>query len=320
MRITVAICTRNRAAQLRLVLTSVSRLRAPAGLEWEVCVVDNGSTDATRQTVESFVGKLPARYIFEPKAGLSNARNRAVAEARGEYICWTDDDVELDSNWLSAYAAAFDQRPEAAVFGGRILPRLQGPTPKWFMESIGAWPLQALLAARDFGDEEIPLSFEANVVPWGANFALRIAEQRQHPYDPNLGVSPAQRRLGEEAAVMFQILRTGAVGWWVPEAMVHHIIPPRRQSWSYIYEFFVAMGETQAYLEATAPGANFMWHGMDRLSPVSASSLVLNRRRARAAVSYIAARMFGSHGRAIDYLRQVGFFSGALAFHRAARN
>ena len=249
----------------------MSQMAVPKGLAWELCVVDNGSTDATRQTVESFAGALPVRYASEPTAGLSHARNRAVAEARGEYICWTDDDVEIDPHWLEAYAAAFDRHPEAAVFGGRILPRLEAPTPRWFSAMRHLWPLQALLAERDFGDDPKLLSFKTKVVPWGANFALRMAEQRRHPYDDKLGVSPAQRRLGEEAEVMFRILRDGAVGWWVPQAKVHHIIPARRQSWAYIYEYFVAMGETQAYLEAVAPGANFMWHDEGRPSPVTAS-------------------------------------------------
>jgi glycosyltransferase involved in cell wall biosynthesis len=291
---------------------------APGGLKWELCVVDNGSRDATRETVEGFASQLPVRYVLEPQAGLSHARNRAVAEARGEYICWTDDDVEIDTNWLAAYAAAFALHPEAAVFGGRILPRLEPPTPAWFAASMNEWPVQALLAARDFGDEIQPLSFATKIVPWGANFALRMKEQIQHPYDAKLGVSPVQRRLGEEAEVMFRIFRNGGVGWWVPEAKVTHIIPTSRQSWSYIYEYFVAMGETQAYLEAVAPGANFLWHDQARISPVSASALVLHRRRARAAVNYAFARLVRSNGRAIDSLRQVGFFSGALAFNRAA--
>src|SRR5260221_230732 len=134
-------------------------------------------------------------------------------------------EVKVHSHWLAAYAAAFARHPEAAVSGGRILPRLEPPTPAWFTESMNSWPLQALLAARDFGDEIVPLSFATKTVPWWANAALRMAEQKQHLYDPNLGVSSAQRRLGEEAEVTFRILRSGGVGWWVPDAKVNHIIP-----------------------------------------------------------------------------------------------
>jgi hypothetical protein len=227
--------------------------------------------------------------------------------------------VELDPQWLAAYEAAFRRHPEAAIFGGRILPRLEPPTPPWFAESIGSWPLQALLAARDFGDEIVSLSFATKVVPWGANFAVRTAEQRQQRYDANLGVSPAQRRLGEEGEVIFRILRGGSSGWWVPQAKVHHIIPTHRQSWAYIYQYFFASGETQAYLDKIAPGTNSGWHDMPRRSPTAAGPIVLNRRRARAALGYAIARLFRSNERAVDYLRQMAFFSGVLSFARAAK-
>jgi glycosyltransferase involved in cell wall biosynthesis len=319
LRITVAICTRNRAARLRSVLNSMSRMIVPNDLDWELCIVDNGSSDETREIIESFSEELPVRYLLESQPGISHARNLAVEEAHGDYICWTDDDVEVDSQWLIAYAAAFVRHPEAAVFGGRILPRLEPPTPAWFTESMNSWPLQALLAARDFGDEILPLSFATKTVPWWANAALRMTEQKQHLYDTNLGVSPLQRRLGEEADVTFKILRGGGVGWWVPEAKVNHIIPAHRQTWAYIYDYFSAMGETLAYMEKIAPGANFLWHDSPKPSPVSAGPLVLHRRRARAALSYGLARLVCSNERAVDSLRQVGFFSGALAFNRGAR-
>src|SRR5579864_5913338 len=119
--ISVIICTRDRAAQLASVLATACALKVPEGLSWELCVVDNGSSDSTPQVVREFSETLPIRYIREDVPGLSNARNRGVDEARGRYICWTDDDVEIDPEWLSAYAEAFRRHPDAAVFGGRIL-------------------------------------------------------------------------------------------------------------------------------------------------------------------------------------------------------
>jgi glucosyl-dolichyl phosphate glucuronosyltransferase len=314
LRITVAICTRNRAEPLSAVLGSFVRLATPAALAWELCVVDNGSSDGTPDVVRGFADRLPIRYVYEGVAGLSNARNRAVREAHGEYICWTDDDVEVDSHWLAAYARAFESHPEGVLFGGRILPRLLPPTPDWFRANTHLWPVQALLAARDFGDAVLPLSFAEGRVPWGANYAVRTDVQRRHTYDPKLGVSPDQRRLGEEAEVMLRVLEEGP-GWWTPDAIVHHFIPSGRQSWDYIFRYFVAMGETLAYLESVSPGDNHMWREK-RPAPVSASALVLQRRRARSAARYALARLRRDNAAAIDALREVGFFSGGIAFLR----
>src|SRR5688500_3500637 len=96
MQVTVIICTRNRADQLRRTLESAAAVDTPEHVSWELLVVDNGSTDHTPEVVESFSGRLPIRRVSEPEAGLSNARNRGVAEAKGDYICWTDDDVLID--------------------------------------------------------------------------------------------------------------------------------------------------------------------------------------------------------------------------------
>lgn len=252
--VSVVICTRNRAARLKQVLASAVEMRASENLRWELLVIDNGSIDNTEGVALGFAEHLPIRVIREDNAGLSHARNRGVREARGRYICWTDDDVVIDPNWLSAYVNAFARYPEAVVFGGRIQPQLEPPTPRWFAKLADGWPLTTLLAKRDFGDKPVPFSFEKQIAPWGANFAVRAAEQRRVCYEPGLGVSPHHKRVGEEAEVIYRILQAGGVGWWVPEACVRHIIPAQRQTLRYVYDYFLASGETVAYLEATWPG------------------------------------------------------------------
>ncbi|MGH9885968.1 MAG: glycosyltransferase family 2 protein, partial [bacterium] len=130
MLLSVAICTRDRAASLRRTLASLAEC-ARASDPWEVLVVDNGSRDDTPAAAAAFEGTLPVRVIHEAAPGLSNARNAAVREARGAYIVWTDDDCLPARDWLSAYAAAFRAEPDAAVFGGPIVPRFEGEPPGW---------------------------------------------------------------------------------------------------------------------------------------------------------------------------------------------
>ena len=84
MDVTVALCTWNRSALLERTLSSMVRLRIPTGLDWELLVVDNGSTDETRAVLDRFRSELPLRTVSEPQAGVAHARARGLAEARGD--------------------------------------------------------------------------------------------------------------------------------------------------------------------------------------------------------------------------------------------
>ncbi len=130
--------------------------------------------------------------------------------ARGDYIVWTDDDVLVGPGWLSAYVEAFARWPDAAVFGGPITPIFEGTPPEWYMQCRELFA--DALAARDLGNDAIALSIADDKVPFGANYAVRTVEQRRFRYDPNLGVAPVRRMLGEETDVIESILKSGAAG------------------------------------------------------------------------------------------------------------
>ena len=243
MEISVVVCTRNRAVQLAEFLRSITAIDVPEGLAWEMIIVDNGSTDDTAAVIESFKDRLPIQRIFQGIPGLSNARNSGVDAARGKYIVWTDDDVVVDSHWLAGFRDAFRRWPDAAVFGGKIVADLQPPTPGWFIRARE--DVASLLAVRDFGDQPVPLS--SQLLPYGACYAIRAAEQKKHKYNPELGVAPGRRMGGEEVEVMRAILQAGGTGWWFPESKVIHVVPSARQSMSYIFEYYAAYGEYFAY-------------------------------------------------------------------------
>src|SRR5438477_8864136 len=104
----VIVSTRNRAELLRGCLESLLAERPAIG--WEVIVVDNASTDETAATVErchELADGIRLEYLVEERLGLSHARNRGVAEARGEYLLFTDDDVLVQSGWVNALCAGF---------------------------------------------------------------------------------------------------------------------------------------------------------------------------------------------------------------------
>ncbi|MDB5697217.1 MAG: putative glycosyltransferase [Alphaproteobacteria bacterium] len=252
--VSVVVCTRDRPRQLGRMLQSAAALSVPAGLDWEMLIVDNGSPGQTAAVVESFAGVLPIRRVAEPVPGISRARNRGSDEARGRYICWTDDDVLLDPHWLAAYLEAFRRHPDATLFGGTIRPELVEPTPDWCRRGRHQWPLSAMFVERDPGADRPILLHDQT--PWGANFAVRADEQRRLRYDVALGVAPGRSRTGEECDLIYRLLKGGAIGWWVAGAMVRHIIEPERQRRGFLLRYFRQAGETAAYLNEHFPGDN----------------------------------------------------------------
>ncbi|TXT19555.1 MAG: putative glycosyltransferase [bacterium] len=90
---TVALCTHNHADRLERTLADLPRIRVPDAA-WEFLVIDNGSRDATPAMLagHDWPPGWTVRVVREEKLGLSNARNRAIAEARGEYVIFMDDD------------------------------------------------------------------------------------------------------------------------------------------------------------------------------------------------------------------------------------
>ena len=246
MDITVAICTWNRSALLRQTLEQLTRLRIPREVSWELLIVNNNSTDATDDVVESFAGRLPVRCLAEPTPGKSHALNRAVRHACGRYILFTDDDALVDSDWVSAYIEAFRRWPDAAVFGGPIEPWFAGNPPSWLVRTFHQ--VEYAYAALDLGPE--PRRLGGYDVPFGANMAMRMKEQREHLYDPQLGPRPDSGLRGEEITLVKRLLAGGATGWWVPGARVRHYIPGDRQTVSYIRQWYHGWGE---YLARISP-------------------------------------------------------------------
>jgi GT2 family glycosyltransferase len=121
--LTIAVCTRDRVEHLAPCLEALLKVRRaarPGMPEIDVLVIDNApSGPESRRLVESLPG---VRYVREPAAGLDFARNRAVAEARGEFLAFVDDDVVLDDGWLEGFVDALVENPDAAAVTGLVLP------------------------------------------------------------------------------------------------------------------------------------------------------------------------------------------------------
>jgi glycosyltransferase involved in cell wall biosynthesis len=256
MRISIAICTWNREDLLDRTLTEMRQLQIPAGIDWELLVVNNNCSDQTDQVLARHTGRLPLRRLFEPRQGKSHALNAAVAAVRGELILWTDDDVLVDPQWLAAYATAARELPDAAFFGGPIQPWFEAEPPAWLTE---AWSQIAdAYAFRDLGDQPFPIAQDTLLN--GANFAIRTDIQRAYPYDTRLGRVGASEVRGEETAMLLSLIDDGHTGYWYPAARVRHFIPHARMTLDYIRRYYFGIGQTAAVTDAAATaGGTHPW-------------------------------------------------------------
>jgi len=123
MKISVLICTRNRAKSLDLTLRRFYEQRFAGDYSYELIVVDNDSTDETTEVIERCAALRPetTRHLVEKRRGLTYARNAAVAAARGEIIVFTDDDVLVSADWLDEIHREFSADPDLRILSGKVL-------------------------------------------------------------------------------------------------------------------------------------------------------------------------------------------------------
>lgn len=239
----IAICTWNRSSSLARTLQALTRLNAPPDDSWRVLVIDNNSRDETPSVVDSFRDQLPLVSKREPELGHSAARNRAVAEASGDWLLWTDDDVIPNPDWLVHYRNAISEFPDDVFFGGPIRVAFDPPAPQWIHEQ---WDkLGGCYAERQLGNE--PVAFTPNRLPYGANWCVRTDLQKTLTYCSSTGRRGSEVTGHDELLVMRQLLERGFGGRWVPQAEVQHVIDAARQTPGYIARYFEGQGRRLAH-------------------------------------------------------------------------
>lgn len=233
MVVSVLISTRNREERLLPLFDALARLEIPAGMEWELLVIDNGSTDRTGEMLrlEKDKGRLPLVCLEEPLPGKSRALNLAIKRARGELVVLTDDDVEPSVGWLKAYYEAAVARPDIDGFAGKVLPLWEGDIPQWLhTEGEFAWP-RGIINCRDFGNEEHLLT--ASVIPGGVNTALRRSVmETMGEFRTDLGPG-TMVPYAEDTEYMKRLYSLGGTYLYLPDALILHRNATERMTRSY---------------------------------------------------------------------------------------
>lgn len=243
--ISVVVATYNRSTILKDMIRS---FYAQTGLEvvsFELLVVDNNSSDATAEAVREFAGAPGFRYIFEARQGLSCARNRGVAEARGDIVSFLDDDVIVGEHLLTALQRSFEETGADAI-GGRSYLVFDSPPPDWF----GA-DFRRYLSEVDLGN--VRCDAGSGVRLFGLNLSIKRAQILRHGgFDENLGRTGTLLLCGEERALLQKIYAGGGRNFYEPEAVVGHRVDAHRLNWDYFVRLSAGAGQTRAMLDAPA--------------------------------------------------------------------
>jgi GT2 family glycosyltransferase len=220
----VVVCTRDRADSLARTLRSLLALRHDS---FEIVVVDNAPrTSATRELVRA-LGEQRIRYVLEAQPGLSRARNRGIAAARGEIVAFTDDDVVADSEWLSAIVRGFTRAESVGCVTGMVPAAELETQAQAYFDSKLDWAESCEARLFDLGEhrpqDDRTYPYSAGLFGAGANFALRKSVFTEvGGFDEALGVGSPSRG-GEDLDYFLRIVLSGRIIAYEPAALVWHL-------------------------------------------------------------------------------------------------
>jgi len=277
MRLNVVVPTHNRAELLVRMLESLLRAEPDDRLEVAVTIVDNRSTDSTRSVVHGFMPAFGGRlqYVYEEKPGRSHALNAGIAASRGDLVGMIDDDEEVDRGWFRTIAQAFAD-PETGFIGGPYLPRWGAERPEWLGAGYGS-----AIGSTACGDTVQQFGPGCEAIMMGGNAVIRRSLLEQAgPYAVDLGRTPGRRLLSCEDEDMFaRLLALGARGFYRPDLIIHHYVPPERLTKRYIrrWSFWRAVSLGVIDKKRRAPGTYLF--GVPRYMFGSALRGTFNSRR-----------------------------------------
>lgn len=242
-KVSVVICTRNRAEFLEKCLLSVKEQTLAAHV-FEVLVVDNGSTDETPLLLKKFSKQLPLTAITEPVVGLSRARNTGWQAARSDYIAFLDDDAMADPEWLASGLCSFETvRPVPAALTGPIRLVWEQKAPVWLTPDI-----QGCLGFLDFGPDA--RKFGGQETLFGANcFFHRQSLERFGGFNERLGRFNTVLLSGEETLLQRQIENAGECLWYEPHASIRHWVSAMRTTRKWFYQRYYWGGVSDYFMD-----------------------------------------------------------------------
>jgi glycosyltransferase involved in cell wall biosynthesis len=274
-------------------------------------VVDNNSTDGTRQVVDSRVSVFPAplRYLFEGRQGKAYALNSGIGGAAGEVIAFVDDDVRIDRGWLEAGVRPLLERTDIDYTGGPARPIWEAPPPAWLSGDPGR--LWGPIALVDYGATEFIFE-ERRRIPLGVNMAVRRSLIARvggfHVAFERKGTS----LMGQgQAEFFFRTRAAGVRGLYVPRMAVEHMVPASRMTRSYYRRWWYWKGVARALMQDLHPVTEL---GVDIRNArlIAGTPPFIWRSAARYAKAWLAATLSGNRVRRAEAEAKLAYYAGYI--------
>ena len=240
--LSVFICTYNRDKYIYNVLRSIAESDFPKD-SYEIVLVNNNCTDNTEAECRRFANDFPGvafHSIHEPNQGLSHARNCGIRESKGDILIYVDDDALVNKEYLRTYANFFANHLEADAAGGPIIPKYETQEPSWMTHYM-----KLLLTGYKYNGNQIK-EFETNDYPGGGNAAYRaIVFEKVGLFNVNLGRKGDSLLASEEKDIFNKMRALGMKIYYLPNAILYHIIPEKKLGKDYFNRLTYSIGQSE---------------------------------------------------------------------------
>ncbi|MCH8554128.1 MAG: glycosyltransferase [Schleiferiaceae bacterium] len=269
--ISCIICSYNRDNYIVDAIESVVNQTLDRDL-YEILIIDNNSKDRTAELAKGLVQKHrdthQIHYFLETDQGLSYARNRGLAEAKGEWLCYIDDDAIAQPDFLESIYNFILKHPKAGGMGGKILPKYVHGKPSWmnpFMEG--------LVSKVDYGNTVF--AFSGKRFPIGCNMTYKkTALEKIGRFDVDLGRKGDTGVASEEKDIFLKVAALGLPVYYLPDAVVAHVIESDRLQYSYIQKISAGIGRGERMRIAKLGAVAVFKKNIELLAKFAAGSII----------------------------------------------
>ena len=248
--VSIVVCCYNSSKILPATLKYLFRQNVPNNIPWEIIIVDNASTDNTSETAQKIYDKhnclAPLRIVKEPKAGLSNARQKGFDTARYEYIILCDDDNFLKDDFVKTVYGIMSSNRKIGILGGQGKAEFEISKPDWFNN----WKNSYAVGKQSMMDGDITAS---RGYVWGASMVVRKEAWKKL-------TSRGFRTLlkdrtgkdlssGGDTEICYALKNDGWLIWYDQRLKFKHFISAERLNWNYIKKLFRGFGKASPVLD-----------------------------------------------------------------------
>lgn len=234
-KVSVVVCTRNRAESLQNALQSLLHLATHDEFSYEIVVVNNNSTDDTSQVVQRVASAttIPVREAIETQPGVVYARNHGIANARGEWIAFFDDDQLADREWLTLLLQLAEDKQCLCVGGSVLLSLPKG-------EARALSPICRMLLGETVNMDSIQ-QYTPRQTPGAGNMMVhRDVFEKIGLFDAKFNTR------GEDTDLFLRMHHAKIDAWYTPAAIVYHVIPSERLTTDYMLRLAEVMSAGMA--------------------------------------------------------------------------